>query len=238
MDNVVKRKRIAVIPARAGSKRIHRKNLIDFFGKPLLAWTVEAALDAAVFKRVLVSTEDAEIAEIARACGADVPFLRERCFDDHSTISDVAIHVLEQVAARLGEQFDDIVLLQASCPLRDAKDISLALAAFERADNDFQMSCFQFHWSNPWWAFERDVKGQATWLHLRMLQMRSQDQPPLFGLTGAICLARVPALLKACTFYGPGQRFEPISWISAVDIDNEDDLQFARAAYALKHGLI
>jgi CMP-N-acetylneuraminic acid synthetase len=238
MDDVVKRRRIAVIPARGGSKRIHGKNLIDFFGKPLLAWTIEAALDAAAFDRVLVSTESAEIAEAARTCGVDVPFLRERHFDDHSTVSDVAVHVLEQIATHLGEHFDDIVSLQATCPLRDAKDISAAITAFDRADNAFQMSCFQFHWVNPWWAFQRDNKGLARWLHPRMLEVRSQDQPPLFGLTGAICLARVPALLESRTFYGPGQRFEPMSWMSAVDIDNEDDLQFARAAYVLKHGLI
>lgn len=235
---MVNRRRIAIIPARGGSKRLPGKNLIDFFGKPLLAWTIEAAVTAAVFDRVLVSTEDAEIAEAARVHGAEVPFLRERHFDDHSTISDVAIHVLDQIDNRLAEKFDEVVSLQATCPLRDAKDISRAITAFAAADSDFQMSCFHFHWINPWWAFERDDKGCARWLHPQMIGARSQDQPPLFGLTGAICIARAPALLQSRTFYGPSQRFEPISWMSAVDIDNEEDLQFARATYALKHGLI
>jgi N-acylneuraminate cytidylyltransferase len=123
-------RRIAIIPARGGSKRLPRKNILDFFGKPLLAWSIEAGLMSGLFDRVLVSTEDTEIAKIACKYGADVPFLRQRHTDDDATISDVTIHALQQVRSNLGETFDVVVTLQATCPLRDAADIKNAIAAF------------------------------------------------------------------------------------------------------------
>ena len=230
-------RRIAIVPARAGSKRLPRKNILDFFGKPMLAWSIAAGLGSGLFDSVFVSTEDAEIADIARSHGASVPFLREAHTDDHANISQVTIHALAQIESRLGETYDEVAMLQATCPLRDADDVRAAIAAFERSGADFQMSCFHFDWMNPWWAFRRDVAGRAEYLFPDMVGRRSQDQPPLFGLTGAICLAKVPALKDAGTFYGPDQRFEPISWMSAVDIDEAEDLHFARAAYLMKHGV-
>ena len=232
---MVKRNRIAIVPARGGSKRLPRKNVIDFFGKPLLAWSIEAGLKSNLFDRVLVSTEDPEIAEIARQNGADVPFLREAHSDDHSTVSHVTTHALRQTEEKLGETFDTVVMLQATCPLRDADDVKSALRKFDESKATFQMSCFQFHWTNPWWTFQRKPDGTAEWAFPEMIERRSQDQPPAFGLTGAICIAKVQDLLRSGTFYGPGQKFEPISWISAVDIDDEDDVVFARAAYMVKH---
>lgn len=234
---MVTRMRIAIIPARGGSKRLPGKNIIDFFGKPLLAWSIEAGLESGLFERVVVSTEDPQIAETARRYGADVPFLRESFTDDFSNISDVTVHALKQLEAKLGETSEITAMLQATCPLRTAEDVRAAVTAFEAAGADFQMSCFRFHWSNPWWAFRRGAEGQADYLFPDMVGVRSQDQPPLFGLTGAICLAKTPALLASGTFYGPGQRFEPISWTSAVDIDDAEDLNFARAVYAVRHGL-
>jgi CMP-N-acetylneuraminic acid synthetase len=232
---MVKRGRIAIIPARGGSKRLPRKNILDFFGKPLLTWSIQAGLDSGLFDRVFVSTDDSEIADIARAHGATVPFLRETYADDHANISQVTIHALAQIRAHLGETYDEVAMLQASCPLRDADDVRAAITVFERTGVDFQMSCFHFGWMNPWWAFRLDAAGRAEYLFPDMVGPRSQDQPPLFGLTGAICLAKTDALIEAGTFYGPGQRFEPISWMSAVDIDEEEDLRFARAVHLVKH---
>jgi CMP-N-acetylneuraminic acid synthetase len=231
-------KRIAIVPARGGSKRLAGKNILDFFGKPLLAWSVEAGLESGVFDRVVVSTEDPAIAEIAQRHGADVPFLREAFSDDQSNISDVAVHVIRQLESKLDETCEVVAVLQATCPLRTAEDVRAAVAAFDAAGADFQMSCFHFHWFNPWWAFRRTECGHADYLHSEMIGVRSQDQPPLFGVTGAICLAKTPALLASGTFYARGQRFEPISWTSAVDIDDEEDLRFARAAYLVKHGKV
>jgi N-acylneuraminate cytidylyltransferase len=228
--------RIAIIPARGGSKRLPRKNIMNFGGKPLLAWSVEAALRSGVFDEVIVSTEDEEIALAARAAGASVPFLREKCTDDHVTISDVALHVLEQYSAKLGKFFETVAVLQPTCPLRTAEEVRTAIDAFEESGAPFQMSCFRYHWTNPWWAFRRQSDGKADYLFPEMIGSRSQDQPPLHGLTGAIVLARVKRFLETRSFHAEGQRFEPISWMSAIDIDDREDFEFALAVLAVRGG--
>ncbi len=226
---MVKRGRVAVIPARGGSKRLPRKNIMDFGGRPMLAWTIEAARAAAAFDRIIVSTEDEEIARIAVAAGAEVPFLREGFHDDVTPISEVTITVIGQLRARLGEDYDTVVQLMANCPLRNGDDIRVALAAFDAAGRDFQISCARFGWLNPWWAFKRDADGRGEWLNPDAIRSRSQDLPPLYGPSGAIWIARVAALEQAGTFYGPARRFEPMPWERAVDIDDAEDLRLARA---------
>jgi len=231
---VTRKQRVAIVPARGGSRRIPRKNIVDFGGRPLLAWSVEAGLASGAFDDVFVSTDDAEIAAAAVAAGAQVPFLRDAAADDHATISDVTLHFLAQLETRLGLRYDTVAMLQATCPLRDAEDVRNAVAAIDASGAPLQMSCFDFAWSNAWWAFQRAADGTGKWLHPEMIEKRSQDQPPLFGLTGAICIGRVDSLRAAGTFYGPGQRFEPISWQAAVDIDTIEDLEFARAVLAMR----
>ncbi len=226
---MVRRGRVAIIPARGGSKRLPRKNVMEFGGRPMLAWTIEAARDAAAFDRVIVSTEDEAIAQIATAAGAEVPFLREGHHDDVTPISAVTIAAIGQIRARLSEEYETVVQLMANCPLRGADDIRAALAAFDATGAEFQISCARFGWLNPWWAIKRDAAGRGEWLHPGAVQSRSQDLPELFAPTGAIWIARAAALEKAGTFYGPGHRFEPMSWESAIDIDDADDLRLARA---------
>jgi N-acylneuraminate cytidylyltransferase len=226
--------RIAIIPARGGSKRIPRKNIVDFCGKPMLAWTVEAARASEAFARVVVSTEDREIADVARAAGADVPFLRAAHHDDVADVSQATLAALQQATGHFGERYDGVVQLMANCPLRTAADITAALAAFDASGADFQISCTRFGWLNPWWAIERDGAGRGKPLFPAAMERRSQELPPLYCPTGAIWIARGAALQQAGTFYGPGHRFEPLDWISAVDIDEADDMAFARAAYAVR----
>lgn len=231
---MVTRRRIAIIPARGGSKRLPRKNILEFGGRPLLHWTIEAAQESEGFDRVIVSTEDEEIARIAVAGGAEVPFLRESHHDDFTPISAVTIAVLDQIRRQLGEEFATVVQLMANCPLRKADDIRSAIAAFDAANCDFQISCTRCGWLNPWWAFERDAEGHGKWLHPDALQSRSQDLPPLFAPTGAIWIARVAALEKSGSFYGPGHRFEPMPWERAIDIDDAEDLRLARALLQIR----
>lgn len=231
---MVRRERIAVIPARGGSKRLPRKNILPFGGRPMLEWTVEAALNTEVFDRVIVSTEDAEIARIAVGAGAE-PFLREQYYDDITPISSVTISVLDQARAVLSEEYETVVQLMANCPLRRAADIQAALEAFDASGANFQISCTRFGWLNPWWALKRDGDGRGEWLFPDAAHSRSQDLQPLFVPTGAIWIARAHALESAGTFYGPGHRFEPMGWDSAVDIDDADDLAFAQAVLQMRH---
>lgn len=228
MDDLVK-KRIAVIPARGGSKRIPGKNIIEFCGKPMIAWTIEAALESGCFSRVLVSTDDAEIAQVARTWGAEVPFLRDSHADDHTPVSGATLAALQQAMAHWQESYHTVVQLMANCPLRNADDIREAISAFETKQRSFQISCFRYGWMNPWWAVTLDEKGSPERLFPEAAEQRSQDLPPLYCPTGAIWIARATDFLEAGSFYGKGHQFEPVSWQSAVDIDDYEDLTFASA---------
>lgn len=224
-------KTIAVIPARGNSKRIPRKNIIEFFGKPLIAWTIEAAQESKIFDKIIVSTDDPEIAEIARKYGAEIPFMRERYTDDYTPISLVTIDALHQIS----ESFGIVVQLMANCPLRNGQDIQMAHQHFISQNVDYQISCFKFGWMNPWWAHRLDEKYQAKPIFEEDLRNhRSQDQPSLFCPTGAIWIAKTEKLLEAETFYGKDYTFFPMPWTHAVDIDNYDDLEMAKALYQMK----
>lgn len=225
---------LAVIPARGGSKRIPRKNIIDFEGKPLIYWTIQAAIKSEVFSHVLVSTDDQEIADLAVSLGAAVPFLRESASDDLTPVSVATLEATKSAEAFWGMKFDSVVQLMANCPIRDEKDIISHVSAFYKNSRSFQISAFQYGWMNPWWAAE--VKsGTPTPLFPNALKMRSQDLPNLFCPTGSIWIAKTTELEKSGTFYGDNYAFEPISWQSAVDIDERDDLDFAKAVFMLKH---
>jgi CMP-N-acetylneuraminic acid synthetase len=222
-------KRVAVIPARGGSKRLPRKNILPFDGKPMIAWTIEAAEGSGLFDRILVSTDDEQIAQVSREYGADVPFLRDSLADDMTPISAVTVKMIEDLSIREGASFDVVVQLMANCPLRTAADIAAAVSAFDRSSESFQISCTRYGWLNPWWAARLDEGGHPDPLFPGAISRRSQDLAPIYCPTGAIWIAYTKELLSAGTFYGPGHRFEPMPWRTAVDIDDHDDLLFASA---------
>lgn len=221
-------RRIAIIPARGGSKRIPQKNIIDFCGKPMIAWTILAAKESGLFDRVLVSTDDPIIAEVAKEWGAEVPFLRTNSADDHTPVSEATMLALKQSMAHWSESYSSVTQLMANCPLRTADDIERAVTRFEMLNRSFQISCFKYGWMNPWWAVKLDSEGHPDRLFPEAATQRSQDLPELFCPTGAIWIAQANSLLTAKTFYGPAHIFEPISWESAIDIDDYDDLRFAQ----------
>ena len=226
--------RIAIIPARGGSKRIPRKNLVEFFGKPLIAWTIEAALESRCFTRVLVSTDDEEIAQESVGYGASAPFFRTRFADDHTPVSAATLAALEQAEEHWGESYSTVVQLLPSCPLRDAADIRNAIEAFDRRGVPLQVSCFKFGWMNPWWAAELDADGRPTRMFPESATTRSQDLGHLYCPTGAVWVGRPETLKAERSFYGSGHVFEPLSWMSSVDIDEEDDLEMARAVWLMR----
>ena len=226
---------IAIIPARGGSKRIPRKNIVDFFGKPMIAWTIEAAQKSGYFERILVSTDDEEIAQVARDHGASVPFLRTECADDHSPVSQATLASLKQAETFWDTSFDTVVQLMPNCPIRTAADIKQAIEAFQGKQATFQISCFKFGWMNPWWALRLNEQGQAEKLFPEAVSARSQDLPELYCPTGAIWLAQTAALKKTGTFYGAGHVFDPMHWISAVDIDDYEDMEMAKAVWLMRN---
>jgi N-acylneuraminate cytidylyltransferase len=228
-------KHIAIILARGGSKRLPRKNILDFHGKPMIAWSIEAALQSAQFDRVLVSTDDPQIAEIASSFGAAVPFLRDSATDDMATSSEATLVALNQAEEYWDEKFDVVSQLMANCPLRDAQDITDSVQNFSDRGVNAQISCFRFGWMNPWWAAKLDEGGQPDYLFPEARLARSQDLPPLYCPSGAIWISQTTALRAEKTFYQPGHSFYTLSWMSAMDIDDAEDLAMATACFMNKN---
>lgn len=221
--------RIAIIPARGGSKRLPRKNIMPFNGKPMIAWTIEAALESGMFSKVLVSTDDEEIRQVSLQAGAQVPFLRQAAFDDQATSSEATLAALKQAEQHWGDAYTCVTQLMANCPLRHHGDIQDALLHFEQSGAPAQISCFKFGWMNPWWAVQLSPEGKPTYAFPEIRDSRSQDLPPLYCPTGAIWIASTSALKQHGTFYAPEHVFHAMHHISAVDIDDQDDLIMAQA---------
>jgi len=226
--------KIGIILARGGSKRLPRKNILPFNGKPLIGWTIEAAVQSAVFDRVLVSTDDEEIRSVALNFGAEVPFLRSGAADDQIPSSEATIFALRQAEAHWGCKFDLVAQLMANCPLRDAQTIRDAVDAFSARDMPALISCFKYGWMNPWWAVRVGEEGRPEPVFPEALLKRSQDLPTLYCPTGAIWLAKSRELLANKSFYAPGHVFHPIDWVNSIDIDDEDDLRMANVVFEYK----
>lgn len=220
---------IAVIPARANSKRVPRKNIRLFLGKPIIAYTIEAALASGLFARVIVSTDSEEYAEIAREFGAETPYLRgAELAGDHVPISAVTVDVLERLDPQ-GSLYPRVCQLMANCPLRTAEDIQDSYRQFSESGARAQISVTRSGWLNPWWAMTRDAEYHLEPIFKEALTQRSQDLPALFVPTGAVWWAQSAVLRAEKTFHIPDRRGWEIPWFRAVDIDDEDDWLLAKA---------
>jgi len=226
-------KNLAIIPARAGSKRVPRKNFIDFMGKPMIAWTIEAAKESNAFDRILVSTDSPEIAGVAKSLGLEVPYLRNAYADDTATVYDVSVYEVNRLREQFNEEYENVTLLMANCPLRNAQCIRDAFDYFVHKDHEFQISCFKFGWMNPWWAAELGDSLVPTSIFPGKINQKSQNLPDLHCPTGAIRIANCNALLKGNSYYGENHIYYPMDWKFAVDIDNYEDLEFAKAVYSI-----
>lgn len=227
--------RVAIIPARGGSKRIPKKNIKSFMGKPMIAWTIEAAINANIFDLVLVSTDCEEIANIAVSYGAKVPFLRNDHADDASTISQATITCLTQLKNFNNKNYKTVVQLMANCPLRTKGLIIEQVNAYENLSTiDSLLSGFNYGMFNPWWAhFKNKTQNFERLLTNFEAETRSQDLPELICPSGATWISDVDRLNFYGTFYSKGYKFHKISWLNAVDIDDLDDLLLAKAAYQI-----
>ena len=229
------KKRIAIILARGGSKRLLQKNILEFGGKPLSAWSIEAAINSKQFDKVLVSTDDKKIKDIALSYNAEVPFLRLEASDDFATSSMATYAALSQAEKYWGERYETVAQLMANCPLRTVNDIKSSILAFDNSNIPSQLSCFSFGWMNPWWAFKLDKLGNPSPIFPDPNQNRSQDLPKLYCPSGALWIANRDAFLIHKNFYMPGHRFHQLDWISAMDIDNEADFLMAKACLELNN---
>ncbi len=221
---------LAIIPARGGSKGILRKNILPIGGKPLIAWTIQAALQASCVSRVVVTTDDHEIAEIAIAAGAEVPFMRpEYLASDTASSADVLAHAIESLPG-----YDCAVLLQPTSPLRTSNDID---AAFEMWRSIGGSSCVSVSEANesPWLMFGRTPAGQLE----RLLELPSQDVrrqalPPAFMLNGAIYFINTHDFLRQRRFIDLDTVGYVMPFDRSIDVDTVSDFDLATAF--LEHG--
>lgn len=218
---------LAVIPARSGSTRLPHKNIRNLGGKPVIAYTIEAALTSGIFTRVVVSTDSEEFAGIARKFGAEVPFLRDASLaDDFTPISLATLDTLEMLDPE-AKSFSNVAQLMANCPLRTAADIIDSFRQFVATKAGAQISVTRYHWLNPWWAMTRDQKMRLAPIFEKETKMRSQDLPELFCPTGAIWWAKAEVLRQEKTFHISQRTGWEIPWQRAIDIDTEEDWQMA-----------
>lgn len=217
------KKIVAIIPARGGSKRVPRKNVRDFCGLPIISYTIQAAINCGLFSRIIVSTEDLEIAEISKKNGAEIPFIRDSCIaDDYTPISIVTLDVLNRIEPE-SKKIDFVAQLMPNCPLRTSADIIASYHQFIKDKSISQISIAKYGWQNPWWAIKKDESGYLTPLFPEQLKNRSQDLPEIFCPTGAIWWIQADVLRQYKTFHCDNKTGWEISWDHGIDVDTEDD---------------
>lgn len=220
---------LAVIPARSGSKRIPNKNIRMLHGKPLMAYTIEAAQASRIFDRVIVNTDSSLIADIAVQYGAEVPTLRDSSLaDDYTPVSLVTVSTLKEIDPD-GTKYQYVAQLMANCPLRTSTNIVQSYQHFIDLAADAQISVTRYGWLNPWWAMELEENCVLMPLFKGRLQQRSQDLPELFCPSGAIWWAKGDILRRSQTFHIENRVGWELPWQQAVDIDDETDWQMAEA---------
>ena len=220
---------LAIIPARGGSKGVPRKNIRNLAGKPLIAWTIEAALASSELDRVFVSTEDDEIAAISRDLGADAPFLRpaELAADDTTTLA-VLQDVLARLKAEEGYVPDVVMTLQPTSPLRSARHIDEAIFLFEADRNaDSLVSCIEVpHIFHPESVMIADEQGYLRPYLDQPQPTRRQDKASVFARNGAAIYMTRTGWLDQFIFGGNLIAY-PMDDVSSLDIDSEQDLERA-----------
>lgn len=223
---------VAIIPARGGSKRIPRKNIRTFLGQPIIAYSIKAALEAKCFAEVMVSTDDHEIAEIAKSFGAAVPFLRsEQNSDDYSGIAEVVCEVLDQYE-KLGRSFDACCCLLPTAPfvtferLLQGKELLLETAA----DTVVPVTRFSYPIQR---SMKIDNDGCLKMFWPENYEKRSQDLEPAYHDVGQFYWARTDVLRKSMRLFCENTKPLVIPEMEVQDIDSEEDWKIAEFKYQM-----
>lgn len=223
-------KPLAIIPARGGSKRLPRKNVLEVGGRPMLAWPVAAARESGLFERVVVSTDDAEIAAAAGAAGAEVHERDPALGEDRATVAQVCTAVLASLGASGGPP-DTFCCLYATALFVEASDLAASQALLDEPPAaDFVMGVSTFSPHPVQALVESDGFLRSMWPEYAELQ--SQQYPDLVASNGTLYWARTAAFLAAGGFYGERLRGYRMPRERAVDIDTPADLALARRLLA------
>lgn len=210
---------LAIIPSRGGSKGVPRKNIKPLAGRPLIGWSIDAANQALCIDRTIVSTEDEEIASVARELGADVPFMRPaKLADDEAPGIAPVLHAIEQLP-----KFDWVLLMQPTSPLRSAEDIDGIWQFCQELGAPSAVSVCEVG-KHPYWIYQRNAAQRLEpFIKGRPDVTRRQDLPLAYELNGALYLAKTDWLLERQDFIGP----ETLGYIMpperSVDLDTQQD---------------
>jgi CMP-N-acetylneuraminic acid synthetase len=229
---------LAVIPARAGSKRLPGKNLLPLGGKPLIAWTIAAAMEARSITDILVSTDSEEIAAEARRHGASAPFLRPReLATDTAASFEVVRHAVEYASGVLGRPCEFTLLLQPTSPLRGSADIQAALDLLAARNADAVVSVCESDHSPLWMNTLPPDRSLDGFLREEVKNRRSQDLPRHYRINGAIYAGRTETLLREGSFFPARNAFAHVmAREDSVDIDDALDFAVAEALLAFRKG--
>ncbi|MDD6327628.1 MAG: pseudaminic acid cytidylyltransferase [Lachnospiraceae bacterium] len=225
-------KTIAIITARGGSKRIPKKNIKAFCGKPIIAYAIQAAIDSNIFDEVMVSTDSEEIAEIARKYGATVPFMRsEKNSDDYATTEDVIMEVVNQYR-ELGKEYEYVCCLYPTTPFITSEILQKALMIMERERPAVVIPIVQFSYP-PQRCFIIDEKGYAKFKYPEYVQTRSQDLEKQYHDAGQFYIYNVEKLFANRGIIEEDFMSIVLPEICVQDIDTVDDWKMAELKYRL-----
>lgn len=221
------KKILAIIPARGGSKRLPRKNIVPLAGKPLINWSIESAKMVSSISRLVISTDCEEIAKIAKEAGGDVPFLRPaNLSSDTSSSVDVVKHTIEYFTA-LGERYDYVLILQPTSPLRTSAHIQDAIDLLNDKCADSVISVCECEHSPLWANTLDDSLSLENFIPKAIKNTRSQDLPKYYRLNGAIYLTKVEQFQTEGIFMSGKSVAFIMDTNSSVDIDNKLDFIIA-----------
>lgn len=224
-------RKIAIITARGGSKRIPKKNIKEFCGKPILAYSIEAAIASGIFDTVMVSTDDEEIAQVARQYGAEVPFYRsEATSNDYATTNDVLLEVLKEYAER-GEQYEMACCIYPTAPFVTAEKLKHAVAQLSESDADTLIPVVAFSYP-PQRAMVVE-NDRLVFKYPEHLDSRSQDLQPHYHDVGQFYVFRTEAFKKNKKLMVGNILPLIVSELEVQDIDNMTDWKIAEMKYQL-----
>ena len=222
--------RLAVIPARGGSKRIPRKNIKPFCGKPIMAWSIEAAMRSGCFDRIVVSTDDDKIAGVARDAGAEVPFMRPAALaDDHTATIPVVRHAV-QWQATTGTPAELVCCIYATAPFVRPEDLQRGLETLQRLNADFVFSVAKY--SPPIQrAIRIDAQGRVAMLYPENFNVRSQDLEEAYHDAGQFYWGTARAWSKSTELFGSRSAAVVLPAHRVQDIDTSDDWRRAELMF-------
>jgi N-acylneuraminate cytidylyltransferase len=224
--------RIAVIPARGGSRRIPRKNIRAFCGRPIIAWSIDAARSSRLFDHVIVSTEDDEIADVAVRYGAEVPFRRPADLaGDHTDTIAVIAHATEWAIAQQWP-LDAVCCIYATAPLIQVDDLTRGIHAMRSGEWTYAFAAAEFP-APIFRAFRRDDDGAVTMFYPEHFQTRSQDLPIAFYDAGQFYWGRPEAWLNRYRIFDHHSFAIPVPSWRVQDIDTTDDWMRAELMFDL-----